>query len=112
MTGIHRIDSISGRKKLALRREPYWHRVAPGQALGYRVLSSGAGTWVARWTNPDDSTQKNTHALGAFTDYSESERFDKARAAAVVPFGLVTFSRNVVALLPDSLSKVAAPTMV
>lgn len=86
MTGIHRIDSISGRKKLALRREPYWHRVAPGQALGYRVLSSGAGTWVARWTNPDDSTQKNTHALGAFTDYSESERFDKARAAAVVWF--------------------------
>jgi hypothetical protein len=35
-----------------------------------------------------------------------------ASAAAVVPFGLVTFSRKVVALLPDSSNNFAAPTIV
>ena len=47
--------------------------------------------------------------------FTISERFSLpkvARAAAVVPFGLVTFSRYVVGLLPDSAKSFAEPIIV
>ena len=37
--------SDAARRKLPVRREPYWHRVKPGKQLGYRA---GADTWIAK----------------------------------------------------------------
>jgi integrase len=46
------------RDRLAVRREPYWHRLDKGFALGFR---KGADTWIVRKTNGDGS--KVTHSL-------------------------------------------------
>jgi len=45
-----RIDSITARRKLPARTEPYWHKLSVGQYLGYRKLPDGGGRWVARKT--------------------------------------------------------------
>jgi integrase len=38
---------ICGRRKLAVAKKPYWAKIAPGIALGYR-RNEGAGTWSVR----------------------------------------------------------------
>lgn len=68
------IDKASARRLLKPRREPYWHRVAAGRFLGFRVLEQGVGTWVARWRTPDGA--QRYHALGEHPD------FDSAAAVA------------------------------
>ena len=49
-----RIETASGREKLAARREPYWHRIESGCFVGFRKLSQGEGTWIARWRTPEN----------------------------------------------------------
>ena len=46
----NRIDTRSGRLKLLSRREPYWHKLAMSEYLGYRKLKDGSGRWIARKT--------------------------------------------------------------
>ena len=41
------LESSTARRKLAVRKKPYWTRLAPGIALGYR-RNEGAGTWSVR----------------------------------------------------------------
>jgi len=48
------------REKLANRREPYWHRLNKGVALGFR---RGPDTWVVRLTGSDAKRSKTYHAL-------------------------------------------------
>ena len=43
------LESSTARRKLPVAKRPYWLRVSPGIALGYR-RNEGAGTWVARST--------------------------------------------------------------
>ncbi|HIF18743.1 MAG TPA: integrase, partial [Cycloclasticus sp.] len=38
----NRIDTISGRKKLSARTEPYWYKLSMGQYLGFRKLADGS----------------------------------------------------------------------
>jgi integrase len=45
-----KVESASQRSKLEARRAPYWTRLAPGIALGYR-RNEGAGSWVVRSNN-------------------------------------------------------------
>jgi integrase len=73
-----RIDTVSGRAKLKPRREPYWHRLAMGNYIGYRKSSSDtAGTWIARAY--DDATGKqNFKPLGTLDELD----FDAAAKAA------------------------------
>lgn len=61
------IDSKTKRAKLAARREPYWARLVSGGYLGFRKLSDGEGTWVARWR--DDEGKQHYRALGHFDDF-------------------------------------------
>ena len=77
-----KIDTVSAREKLKVRREPYWHRVAKGVAVGYRKMTPApGGAWVARML--DDATGKQKyHSLGNFSDLIDSLRFDAAQAAA------------------------------
>ena len=77
-----KIDSVSARDKLKIRREPYWHRVSKGCFLGYRKMISGpGGTWVVRVF--DEATGKQSYsALGDFSDLADNLRFDVAQKAA------------------------------
>lgn len=76
------IQTVSGRAKLAPRREPYWERVGQGCYLGYRCMTPGKpGTWMAR--HYDEATgSKPTKALGDFADQPDNRRYDLAKAAA------------------------------
>lgn len=77
-----KIDTVSARKALKPRREPYWHRVSKGCFVGYRLMSKlSDGTWLARaW---DEGQQRDLFKpLGAFTTLPDHKRFDAAVAEA------------------------------
>ncbi|WP_423460395.1 tyrosine-type recombinase/integrase [Ottowia sp. VDI28] len=76
-----KINTVASRSSLPPRREPYWDRVAAGQHLGYRCLSTGAGTWIAKIRNPDTG-ERTIKALGDFGDLPASDRYDAAAKAA------------------------------
>lgn len=60
------------RAQLAPRREPYWHRISKGCALGYRVSArEGRGTWIARYT---EDGRKTYNALGDFQLFDDAHR--------------------------------------
>jgi integrase len=42
-----RLETPTARRKLAVRKKPYWTTISPGIALGYR-RNAGAGTWSVR----------------------------------------------------------------
>ncbi len=46
------IDTITKRRKLKPRKEPYWHKIAVGRYVGYRKTTTG-GTWHIRLRRPD-----------------------------------------------------------
>lgn len=82
----------SVRSQLLPRREPYWHRVSKGCALGYRVSErEGRGTWIARYTEESKKTYK---ALGDFELFDDALReaarwFDHFRKTARREFATV-----------------------
>jgi integrase len=45
-----KLETAAARRRLALRKKPYWLTIAPGIALGYR-RNQGAGTWSVRSTD-------------------------------------------------------------
>jgi integrase len=45
-----KLETPTTRRKLSIRKKPYWITIAPGIALGYR-RNAGAGTWSVRSTN-------------------------------------------------------------
>jgi len=76
-----KIDTVTARDKLKNRREPYWHKVSAGCFIGYRKMTAGAGTWIARSLDSDTGKQ-NYHALGDFSEIPDHLRFDAAQKAA------------------------------
>ena len=42
-----KLETATARRRLAPRKKPYWTRLSPGIALGYR-RNAGAGTWSVR----------------------------------------------------------------
>lgn len=48
------ITRKTNRAKLTPRREPYWLRLGPGSALGFRA---GANTWIAKYRGRDGKRQ-------------------------------------------------------
>jgi integrase len=42
-----RLESATARRKLVVRKKPYWTTISPGIALGYR-RNEGGGTWSVR----------------------------------------------------------------
>lgn len=82
-----KIDTVAARGKLKLRTPPYWHRDSKGCYIGFRKMSSdSAGTWWARMRDEDTGKQL-MHALGAFDQIPDHQRFDKALAQAREWFG-------------------------
>ncbi|MCD9110099.1 tyrosine-type recombinase/integrase [Bradyrhizobium japonicum] len=44
------LESATSRRKLAIRKKPYWLKLSPGIALGFR-RNEGPGTWTVRSTD-------------------------------------------------------------
>jgi hypothetical protein len=42
-----KLETPTARRKLAVRKKPYWTTISPGIALGYR-RNAGSGTWSVR----------------------------------------------------------------
>lgn len=76
-----KIDTVSARAKLAVRREPYWQRLAAGSHIGYRAAPDGLGTWIAKYRDAG-SGERRLQALGGFHHLPANERYDAAVKAA------------------------------
>jgi hypothetical protein len=77
----NKIDTVTARNKLSIRREAYYQRISKGFYIGFRKMSeTSSGTWVVR--RVDEYGQKVERSLGAFDDYPQYERFDRAMEAA------------------------------
>ncbi len=77
-----KIDTVTARSKLKVRRDPYWQRISHGLFVGFRKMSNDrAGTWIVRYR--DDSGRQLRQTLGTLEQFPSFERFDKATAAAI-----------------------------
>lgn len=76
-----KIDTVTARGKLKVRRDPYWQRISHGLFVGFRKMSDDrAGTWVIRYR--DENGAQLRQPLGALEQFPAFERFDKATIAA------------------------------
>ncbi len=85
-----KLDTVSGRAKLAAAPDPYWLPMAKNQSIGYRKPKKGAGTWQARLYWPESGTFTKK-ALGAADDFQSFDgvtvlSWEQAQAAAEVWF--------------------------
>lgn len=72
------LSTVRSREKLKPQREPFWHKLATGQFLGYRPSTIGkGGTWIARFYDPD-TRRKPLKSLGDYGHLLASERFSAA----------------------------------
>ncbi len=72
-----RLDTKTGRHALLARPAPYFARISRGRFIGFRKLTSGAGSWVARYHADDAKPVSKT--LG---ELSTSLDYDRAVDAA------------------------------
>jgi integrase len=76
------LGTVKNRDKLKPQREPYWHKLAAGQYLGFRPSTIGkGGTWIARY-NDSEARRKPLRSLGDFGNLPPNERFTAASAEA------------------------------
>jgi integrase len=72
-----RLETRAARLRLAVRREPYFHTIQEGRALGYRRLAgSKSGTWIARHYERDRTPRNLFQALGSADDYLDADGAD------------------------------------
>lgn len=79
---LARIDTKTGRDRLAARREPYWSKIARERHLGFRKTAKDDGYWIARYRSEDGRRQYR--ALGELTP---TFGFDDASESARIWFG-------------------------
>ena len=60
---MSRIDTVSGRKALDPRREPYWRKLGTGKSLGARKTKAGTCTWIAKFYD-EGTRKKHINKLG------------------------------------------------
>lgn len=86
-----KIDTRSGRAKLAERREPYWTVISAGCAIGYRRGRKG-GTWIARMRAEEG--QQHYEALGAADDSRDADGLTVFTFAQAQDLGRQFFART------------------
>jgi integrase len=74
------LEAKSNRLKLPIRREPYWQRISKGCHIGYRRLTDGNGTWIARY-RPENGARTYC-ALGSADDVTDGITFAQAQEKA------------------------------
>jgi site-specific recombinase XerD len=73
----HKIETVTARAKLKVRREPYWQRISKGFHVGFRKMSgASSGTWVLRHVRDDG--HEIEHSLGTLDGCPDHRRFDQA----------------------------------
>ena len=79
------ITTRTARAKLKKRHKPYYRKIAGGLHLGYRKVTGGAGTWIARRYNGDGvyETDNLKNADGVFVI---ADDFDAADGVRVLNF--------------------------
>jgi integrase len=76
------LSTVRSRDKLKPQREPYWHKLATGQFLGFRPSSAGkGGTWIARFYDAE-TRRKPIKSLGDLGHLPPSDRFSAASVEA------------------------------
>ncbi len=75
------ILSKTARDRLKPRHEPYWHRLAVGQHLGYRKMTAAEGVWIAKYRDAE-TDRRETRSLGMIADTPERKAFDAAAEQA------------------------------
>jgi len=79
---MKQLDRVDLRIKLAVRRDPYWARLAEGRHIGFRRMTKGKpGTWLARFYDGVRYIYPEA-GLGDFSALPEGEQFDAAKVAA------------------------------
>src|SRR5262249_23938383 len=82
-----RLESPTARRRLDVRKKPYWTQLSPGIALGYR-RNEGAGTWSVRVADGGVEGIKRIALAGALEPASPPhvltywQAIDQARALA------------------------------
>ncbi len=66
-----KIDTLTKRRKLISRREPYWHKLGKGRYLGFRKTPKSE-TWIARVRNDED--KQKYRSLGSGRDFDEASK--------------------------------------
>ncbi|MBW8312589.1 MAG: tyrosine-type recombinase/integrase [Rhizobium sp.] len=76
------LGTVRDREKLKPRREPYWHKLASRQFLGFRPSTIGkGGSWIARYYD-SETGKKPIRSLGDFGHLPPNERFSAASKEA------------------------------
>lgn len=76
------LSTVRNRERLSPQREPYWHKLASGQFLGYRPSTIGqGGTWIARHYDAE-TRKKPIKSLGDYGHLPPSERYSAAKKDA------------------------------
>ena len=83
-----KLETATARRRLPVRKKPYWTTISPGIALGYR-RNAGAGTWSVRATDGHGGDWVKRLALADDFEPADStnimsywEALDAARALA------------------------------
>lgn len=74
------IDTPTKRLKLAIRREPHWHKIQRGGYLGFR-RTADAGTWIARRRDEQGKHHYRALALGQIAPETSFDEASKAASA-------------------------------
>jgi hypothetical protein len=72
------LETRTARSRLKIRHKPYFRLIEPGLHLGYRKLSSGPGTWIARRYDGDggyktENLRTIDGAIVLADDYAEAD---------------------------------------
>jgi integrase len=72
------LETRTARTRLKIRHKPYFRLIEPGLHLGYRKLSSGPGTWIARRYDGDggykmENLRTIDDALVLADDYEDAD---------------------------------------
>lgn len=75
------LQTVTQRQRLAVRRDPHWHKVGNGQFIGFRKMTTTSGQWSARYRHPETLKQEYK-ALGDLGHIRDADRFTAAKQAA------------------------------
>jgi integrase len=73
----YKIETVTARARLKVRREPYWQRISKGFYVGFRKMSgSSVGIWLLRGVG--ENGKEVEHSLDTLEGCPDHRRFDHA----------------------------------
>ena len=78
-----KIDTLTARRRLPRRREPYYAAILPGRSIGFRKFQDDAGHWLARIRRTGGKYDYKPLGTGAELDYEQA--LASARNGSAIP---------------------------